>query len=71
MTNALGGMAHMMDLNTLIPTNSGWEMMEASSINTSGQIVGWAEFTRSILSSRDVALMERQNEPDFTGYRGW
>jgi probable HAF family extracellular repeat protein len=40
-TNALGGVAHMMDLNALIPTNSGWELMEARSINSSGQIVGW------------------------------
>jgi hypothetical protein len=41
MTNALGGMAHMIDLNLLIPTNSGWEMMEARSVNAAGQIVGW------------------------------
>jgi uncharacterized membrane protein len=40
-TNALGGVAHMMDLNALIPTNSGWELMEARAINASGQIVGW------------------------------
>jgi probable HAF family extracellular repeat protein len=41
MTNALGGMAQMMDLNDLIPTNSGWVMMEARGINAAGQIVGW------------------------------
>ena len=40
-TNALGGMVHMMDLNDMIPTNSGWELMEARGINGSGQIVGW------------------------------
>ncbi len=40
-TNVLGGMVRMADLNTLIPTNSGWELMEARGINTSGQIVGW------------------------------
>ena len=31
----------MMDLNALIPINSGWELMEARAINASGQIVGW------------------------------
>jgi probable HAF family extracellular repeat protein len=40
-TNALGGMVHMMDLNDLIPTNSGWELMEARGINALGQVVGW------------------------------
>jgi hypothetical protein len=30
-----------MDLNDLIPTNSGWELIEARSINAAGQIVGW------------------------------
>ena len=40
-TNALGGTVHMMDLNDMIPTNSGWELMEARGINASGQIVGW------------------------------
>ena len=40
-TNAVSAMAGMMDLNDLIPTNSGWEMMEARGINASGQIVGW------------------------------
>jgi probable HAF family extracellular repeat protein len=40
-TNALGGTVRMMDLNNLIPTNSGWEMMEARSVNASGQIIGW------------------------------
>ena len=40
-TNALSGMGRMMDLNDLVPTNSGWEMMEARGINTAGQIVGW------------------------------
>jgi probable HAF family extracellular repeat protein len=40
-TNTLGGMVHMVDLNDMIPTNSGWEMMEARSINAAGQIVGW------------------------------
>jgi hypothetical protein len=31
-TNALGGMARMVGLNGLIPTESGWEMMEARAI---------------------------------------
>lgn len=43
-TNALGGMVRMMDLNGLVPTNSGWEMMEARGINASGQIIGWGMF---------------------------
>jgi hypothetical protein len=43
-TNALGGTVRMMDLNNLIPTNSGWELMGARGINTAGQIVGWGMF---------------------------
>jgi probable HAF family extracellular repeat protein len=43
-TNAFGGMPRMMDLNGLVPTNSGWEMMEARGINESGQITGWGMF---------------------------
>jgi probable HAF family extracellular repeat protein len=41
MTNVLAGMPQMMDLNDLVPTNSGWTMMEARGINAAGQIVGW------------------------------
>jgi probable HAF family extracellular repeat protein len=42
LTNAFGGMmGQMIDLNGLIPTNSGWELMEARSVNAAGQIVGW------------------------------
>ncbi len=40
-TNALGGTIRMMDLNDLLPLGSGWELMEARSINDRGQIVGW------------------------------
>jgi uncharacterized membrane protein len=40
-TNVLGGAVHMMDLNSMVPANSGWEMMEARAINSAGQIVGW------------------------------
>jgi probable HAF family extracellular repeat protein len=43
-TNALGGMIEMMDLNDLIPTNSGWQLMEARGMNAAGQIVGWGMF---------------------------
>ncbi len=39
--NAVGGTVQMMDLNALIPTNSGWELMEARGMNTAGQIIGW------------------------------
>jgi probable HAF family extracellular repeat protein len=44
-TNAMGGMVRMLDLNTLIPTNSGWDLMEARGMNTAGQIVGWGMHT--------------------------
>jgi hypothetical protein len=30
----------MQDLNSLIPANSGWELLEAVTINVAGQIVG-------------------------------
>ena len=40
-TNIMGGMFRMTDLNTLIPTNCGWELMEARGINAAGQIIGW------------------------------
>ncbi|HEY5909232.1 MAG TPA: immunoglobulin domain-containing protein [Verrucomicrobiae bacterium] len=43
-TNALGGMPRMTDLNSLIPANSGWELMEARGINGHGQIVGWGMY---------------------------
>ncbi|HEV2436142.1 MAG TPA: hypothetical protein VG077_09090 [Verrucomicrobiae bacterium] len=43
-TNALGGTIHMMDLNNLIPTNSGWQLMAARGINSAGQIVGYGIF---------------------------
>jgi probable HAF family extracellular repeat protein len=42
----------MADLNDLIPTNSGWELSEAASINDAGQIVGSGTFqgqTRAFL----------------------
>jgi probable HAF family extracellular repeat protein len=31
----------MYDLNNLIPTGSGWELLAASGINDAGQIAGW------------------------------
>lgn len=37
----MGGTVHMIDLNNLIPTNSGWELMVARGMNAAGQIVGW------------------------------
>lgn len=40
-TNALAGMASMMDLNSMIPTNTGWELIEARGINSAGQLIGW------------------------------
>lgn len=40
-TNALGGMVRMMDLNNMVPTNSGWNLMVARGVNAAGQIVGW------------------------------
>jgi probable HAF family extracellular repeat protein len=32
---------HMIDLNTLLPTNSGWELQSATGINDAGLIVGY------------------------------
>ena len=32
----------VLDLNTLIPANSGWDLQFASAINDRGQIAGWA-----------------------------
>jgi hypothetical protein len=43
-TNALGSMIEMRDLNDLIPTNSGWQLVEARGMNAAGQIVGWGMF---------------------------
>jgi probable HAF family extracellular repeat protein len=43
-TNAQGSMIAMMDLNDLISTNSGWQLMEARGMNAAGQIVGWGMF---------------------------
>ncbi len=43
-TNALGGTARMTDLNSVIPANSGWELMEARGINAAGQITGWGMY---------------------------
>ncbi len=34
----------MIDLNNLIPANSGWELTDARDINNNGQIVGHGEF---------------------------
>jgi probable HAF family extracellular repeat protein len=31
----------MIDLNTQLTSNSGWELQDAWDINNSGQIVGW------------------------------
>jgi probable HAF family extracellular repeat protein len=31
----------MVDLNTLLPLNSGWVLMEANDINDNGQITGY------------------------------
>jgi probable HAF family extracellular repeat protein len=34
----------MMDLNTLLPANSGWVLLDARAINDAGQIVGGGSF---------------------------
>jgi hypothetical protein len=31
----------MVDINELIPVDSGWELVNANGINNAGQIVGW------------------------------
>ena len=33
--------ARMQDLNRLIPTNTGWVLLQANGINDAGQIVGY------------------------------
>lgn len=34
---------HFYDLNTLIPANSGWRLVNAQAINDRGEIIGWGE----------------------------
>ena len=36
-----GPSRRMVDLNTLLPLNSGWVLMEANDINDNGQITGY------------------------------
>jgi Immunoglobulin I-set domain len=43
-TNAFSGIVHMMDLNSMVPTNSGWELMQARGMNAAGQIIGWGMY---------------------------
>jgi probable HAF family extracellular repeat protein len=43
-SSGMGGSVRMSDLNDLVPTNSGWMLMEARSINASGQIVGFGMY---------------------------
>ena len=65
-TNALGGMAHMMDVNGMIPTNSGWELMQARAINEMGQIVGWGMHnghTNAFLMTPVAGMTEMVSEP--------
>jgi len=40
-TSGMGGTVTMTDLNNLVPSNSGWVLMEARGINASGRIIGW------------------------------
>ncbi|HEY9638265.1 MAG TPA: hypothetical protein V6D14_33050 [Coleofasciculaceae cyanobacterium] len=41
---ALWERGKLKDLNSLIPANSGWELIRAEDINKKGQIVGWGFF---------------------------
>lgn len=50
----------MTDLNTLIPANSGWELMYATDINNRGQIVGYGV--------RDGKFQKICNDEDGHGY---
>lgn len=34
----------MIDLNTLLPANSGWHLVDATGINDDGQIIGWGNY---------------------------
>jgi probable HAF family extracellular repeat protein len=50
----------MIDLNTLIPTNSGWTLEEATGINDSGQICGYG---RNPSGQDDAFLLTPVPEP--------
>jgi probable HAF family extracellular repeat protein len=43
-SSGMGGSVRMSDLNDLVPTNSGWMLMEARGINAAGQIVGFGMY---------------------------
>jgi len=71
-TNVMGGMFRMTDLNDLVPTNCGWELMEARGINGAGQIVGWgmhAGHTNAFLLTpvSGPVLMTGAPEPQVVG----
>jgi probable HAF family extracellular repeat protein len=60
------------DLNTLIPANSGWELLSASKINNKNQIIGTGKFngeSRSFLLTPEVTP-EAQSVPEPTAALG-
>ena len=50
----------VINLNNVIPANSGWLLQNAASINDKGQIVGWGQFE----GTREAFLMTPTPEPD-------
>ena len=57
----------MQDLNTLIPADSGWELISAIAINTSGQIVGAGIInnqTRAFLATPDTPTPPPDSDGD-------
>ncbi|GAB4182997.1 MAG: hypothetical protein Fur006_19420 [Coleofasciculaceae cyanobacterium] len=60
------------DLNTLIPANSGWELLSALKINNKNQIIGTGKFngeSRSFLLTPEVTS-EAQSVPEPTAALG-
>jgi hypothetical protein len=46
----------LVDLNSLLPANSGWQLFQATAINSSGAIVGYG--TRNGSASAHAHLMK-------------
>jgi probable HAF family extracellular repeat protein len=52
----------MQDLNDLIPSNSGWELTQATAINKLGQIVGYGSGGAFLLTPTNGALPRKKGE---------
>jgi probable HAF family extracellular repeat protein len=55
--NGASDPGEMVDLNTLLPPNSGWEIFAASGINNQGQIAGWGIFSSGETARRGAFVM--------------